>query len=80
MLTNEVSSLVCDAAHIVPQSRPDVSSRVLRLQGSINVEQQIYNLLQGDSYGMFEASAGLLLQKTYHKSYDALKWSLYLKV
>lgn len=29
---------------------------------------------------MFEASAGLLLQKTYHKSYDALKWSLYERV
>jgi hypothetical protein len=28
LLTNEVSSLVCDAAHIVPQSRPDVGASV----------------------------------------------------
>jgi hypothetical protein len=29
---------------------------------------------------MFDVSAGILLDKTYHKAYDALKWSLYLKV
>lgn len=34
----------------------------------------------GDSFGMFDVSAGILLEKTYHKAYDALKWSLYLKV
>jgi len=27
---------------------------------------------------MFDVSAGMLLEKTYHKAYDALKWSLYL--
>ena len=29
---------------------------------------------------MFDVSAGILLEKTYHNAYDALKWSLYLKV
>lgn len=78
MITKEISSLVCNAAHIVPQSRLDVSMFAhVRFVLSCT---PVYKELQGDSYGMFEASAGLLLQETFHESYDALKWSLYLKV
>ncbi len=77
MLTDEVSSLVCDAAHVVPQSRPDVTT-FAHFQ-LVLTDTQVYKEVHGNSYGMFEASAGLLLQKTFHKSYDALKWSLYQK-
>lgn len=71
ILTDEVSSLVYDAAHVVPQSRPDVNA--LHNLSMMLTCTQVYKELQGDSYGMFEASAGLLLQITYHESYAAFK-------
>ncbi len=40
----------------------------------------MYQQLQGDSEGMFDVSAGLLLDKIQHEAYDTLKWSLYRKV
>lgn len=41
---------------------------------------QVYLELLGDDSGMFDVSAGLLLSKMAHHSFDALKWSLYKKV
>jgi hypothetical protein len=41
---------------------------------------QVYEELQGHSNDMFYSSSGMLLAKTLHHAYDALKWSLYQKV
>jgi hypothetical protein len=41
---------------------------------------QIYELLLGEDFDMFHVTAGMLLDSSVHKTYDALKWSLYLKV
>ena len=47
---------------------------------SLPTDPQIYQQLQGDSEGMFDVTAGILLDKIQQKAYDTLKWSLYLKV
>ncbi|RSH94179.1 hypothetical protein EHS25_003982 [Saitozyma podzolica] len=39
----------------------------------------VYEELQGHSNDMFYSSSGMLLVKTLHHAYDALKWSLYRK-
>lgn len=41
---------------------------------------QVYEQLQGHSNDMFHSSSGMLLSKTLHHAYDALKWSFYQKV
>jgi hypothetical protein len=37
-------------------------------------------MLLGNEDGMYNTYAGMLLQGTLHKAYDAMRWSLYLKV
>ncbi|CAD6586988.1 MAG: hypothetical protein TREMPRED_004619 [Tremellales sp. Tagirdzhanova-0007] len=54
-----------DAAHIVPQSRPDVYRQLLGVRASEDMEV------------MYNASAGLLLSPGPHSSFDDLEWSLY---
>ncbi len=49
MLTDEVSSLVCDAAHVVPQSRPDVTT-FAHFQ-LVLTDTQVYKEVHGNSYG-----------------------------
>ncbi len=66
-----------EAAHIVPQSRPDVS--VVRQVSDFADNMQIYDKILGESDGIFDVSAGILLPRSQHKKFDALKWSLYRK-
>ena len=37
----------------------------------------MYEDLTGYSEGIFEVTAGILLDKIRHKTFDSLKWSLY---
>ena len=75
----------CVAAHIVPQSRPDVSDRHGTVQTvkisdlySTQLYQKILNIKRRPN--MFDASAGLLLETGLHKAFDRLDWSLYRKL
>jgi hypothetical protein len=86
----------CEAAHIVPESRPDVSrqrpdlgvrSVVLFQYDSSwsNLILQVYRAILGlrdeEPIGeMFQASAGLLLRPDLHKAFDNLDISFYYKV
>lgn len=63
IVTGVMSSL-CDAAHLVPKTRPDIYDLVLG------------DDFEGYRYA---PSMGVLLGKTEHVAYDKYQWSFYLK-
>lgn len=88
IVTGVMSSL-CDAAHLVPKTRPDVRTSLVerrvceRLRGAkAKGTPQIYDLVLGDDFEgyRYAPSMGVLLGKTEHVAYDKYQWSFYLKV
>ena len=57
-------------SHITRQSRPDVNAIARIIVRTHGV--QVYPQVVGDPYGVFDVSAGLLLESTYHMAHDAL--------
>ncbi len=89
-LITEAHCQQCVAAHIVPQSRKDVSEVWVSLYRLVDVSSplitflvsknaQIYQELLGLLVDVFATSAGLLLRTDMHKRYDNYELSLYFK-
>ena len=71
----------CNAAHLVPQSRPDASIFFFDLViSAADGPIQVYSTIDGGPDEMFSTKAGILLDRDEHGSFEALEWSLYFKV
>lgn len=83
-LLSETANIRCQASHLVPKSRRDVSDtlRSADLVTRLIYYYQVYQTLLGedDEVYPYETSMGILLRNDLHKSYNRYDWSLYCKV
>lgn len=73
----------CTAAHIIPQSRPDVSDSDLRNTSHLaahlpQLYQQVLQLRRNPP--LFSPSSGVLLEDALHRAWDRLQLSFYRHV
>ena len=87
----DVDYINCTACHIVPFSRPDVSTLHFNLAAlhssstrseRLSDRNQVYQILLNINREppLFSASVGLLLRDDLHHAFDRLEFSLYRKV